>query len=121
MRVSSLRGGRHTVRVRAADPVGNVDPTPERWTWTVDRTPPQTVIVVGPRGTRRSRSAGLFFRASERGGTFRCSVDGRRYAVCKSPLRLRGLRRGTHTVRIRAVDAAGNADRTPAIRTWRIV
>jgi hypothetical protein len=107
--------------VRAADAVGNVDATPELWAWTVDRTPPQTIIVVGPRSARRSRSATFFFRASERGGTFRCSVDGRRYAPCKSPLRLRGLRRGTHTVRIRAVDMAGNVDRTPAARTWRIV
>jgi hypothetical protein len=120
-RVSGLRAGRHTFRVRAADAVGNVDATPERWTWTVDRTPPQTTVVAGPRGVRSSRTATLFFRASERGGTFRCSVDGRRYAPCKSPLRLRGLARGAHTVRIRAVDMAGNADRTPAVRTWRIV
>lgn len=38
--LSGLPDGAHTFRVRAVDPVGNVDPTPATHTWTVDTTGP---------------------------------------------------------------------------------
>jgi hypothetical protein len=117
---SGLGAGPHSFRVRAADAAGNVDPSPAKWTWTVDRTPPGTTIALGPRTGTRSTSATFFFRSSERGSSFQCSLDGRAYARCSSPWRRSGLSRATHTFRVRAADAAGNVDRTPAIRTWRI-
>jgi hypothetical protein len=117
---SRLRAGRHSFRVRAADDAGNVDRSPTRWTWTVDRVPPQTRIVLGPRSGTRSRSAAFYFRSNEPGSTFQCSLDGRRYARCRSPFRRAGLARTTHTFRVRAIDAAGHLDRTPAAHRWRI-
>jgi hypothetical protein len=119
-RYSGLRAGRHTFRVRATDAAGNADPSPTRWTWTIDRTPPRTTITRGPKSGTTSRTATLYFRSSEPGSTFRCSLDGRAYAVCTSPLRRSRLPRTTHTFRVRAVDAAGNVDRTPATYRWRI-
>lgn len=115
----SLRAGVHVLRARAVDAAGNVDATPARWTWTIDRTPPRTTITAGPRSGTSSRTATLYFKSNERGGTFRCSLDGRAFAPCRSPLRRAGFARGLHTLRVRAVDVAGNVDATPATYRWR--
>ena len=45
-----------------------------------------------------------------------CSLDGGAFADCTSPRTFTGLANGSHTVAFRAVDAAGNADPTPATR-----
>lgn len=112
LRRSALRQGRHVFVVRAIDAAGNADASPARVTWTVDTIAPRTRIV--------SRSArAVWFTAAERGVRFRCSLDGRRYADCRSPFRLGKLRPGRHTLRIRATDAAGNAERKPAPVSWR--
>jgi hypothetical protein len=86
----------------------------------IDLTPPQTTILGGPARIVGGRRAVLRFASSEAGGTFRCSLDGRPFTVCASPKTYLGLKDGTHTFRVRAVDAAGNADPTPATRTWTI-
>ena len=116
---ANLRPGKHTFRLRATDAAGNRAP-PARRIWTVDRTPPTTTVVRGPKSGTSARRATLYFRSSEPRSTFRCSLDGRSFALCKSPYRRAALGRGTHTFRVRAVDAAGNADRTPARYTWSI-
>jgi hypothetical protein len=41
---SNLTEGEHTFQVRSIDPAGNVDATPETWTWTVDATAPTVTI-----------------------------------------------------------------------------
>jgi hypothetical protein len=59
------------------------------------------------------------FGSNESGATFRCRLDGRPFRHCASPRRYRvGL--GRHALRIFAVDAAGNRDRTPAIVRFRL-
>jgi hypothetical protein len=40
-----LKAGTHTLAVRAVDEVGNVDPTPALYTWTIDLTPPKPPIL----------------------------------------------------------------------------
>ena len=49
---------------------------------------------------------------------YECSLDGAAYAGCVSPMAVTGLAEGRHTVLVRARDAAGNVDPTPASRTW---
>jgi ligand-binding sensor domain-containing protein len=44
LNLSGIADGTHTLRVRARDWVGNVDPTPATYTFEVDATPPQAVI-----------------------------------------------------------------------------
>ncbi len=50
--------------------------------------------------------------------TFNCSLDAAAFAACTSPQTYSGLTNGSHTFQVRAVDAAGNVDPTPATYTW---
>jgi Ca2+-binding RTX toxin-like protein len=88
-----------------------------------DRTPPRTKIRARPRAvltTSHARARAVFrFTANERGSSFRCKLDRKPYRPCASP-RVYMLARGRHTVRIFAIDPAGNADRTPALLSLRV-
>jgi Ca2+-binding RTX toxin-like protein len=88
-----------------------------------DTTPPRTTITRHPPNlvwarTRRRRVA-FAFASSEPGSRFRCRLDRRPYAACTSP-RAYTVGLGPHTVRIVAIDAAGNADPTPARFDFRV-
>lgn len=87
-----------------------------------DITPPRTRITRGPanKGFVLSTRARMGFGSSERGSTYRCWLDGRRQPCGDSPTRLTSLAQRTHTFQVRAVDAAGNRDRSPAVRTWTV-
>jgi beta-mannanase len=60
------------------------------------------------------------YSASESGSSFECSLDDVAFAPCTSPKSYTGLGNGQHTFRVRARDAAGNEDATPAARTWTV-
>lgn len=62
----------------------------------------------------KARAVGFAFVSNEAGGTFRCKIDRRREVPCTSPKGYTRLAYGSHTFKVRAVDAAGNADQTPA-------
>ena len=51
---------------------------------------------------------------------FHCRIDSGPWERCKRRLRLRGLGAGVHVLRARAVDRAGNRDRTPAKLRFRL-
>ncbi len=85
-----------------------------------DVTAPDTTITAGPASVTRARQATFGFSSSESGSTFECRLDSRAWRACSSPKVYRDLARGLHTVGVRATDAAGNTDPTPATRTWRI-
>jgi parallel beta-helix repeat protein len=117
--------GAHTFAVRAIDRSGHLDPTPAERTWTIvrpraDTTPPNTTIASGPDFTTVRTSATFAFTASELEATFECSLDRAEWAACRSPLALSGLSAADHELRVRAVDAAGNADATPAAYAWTV-
>ena len=117
--------GEHVLGVRAMDQAGNVDPTPASHTWMVeppppDTTPPDTTIGSGPPATTTGTTATFAFTSTEADSTFECSLDGSAYAACTSPTTLSGLSDAAHEFRVRAIDAAGNADPGPAIWTWTI-
>jgi Ca2+-binding RTX toxin-like protein len=90
----------------------------------VDRKPPQTKLGRHPakllRTKARTRRVSFRFTASERGSSFRCKIDRRPLRPCTSPRAYR-VALGRHAFRVLAVDAAGNADPTPAVFQFRLV
>ncbi|HYT11040.1 MAG TPA: DNRLRE domain-containing protein, partial [Mycobacteriales bacterium] len=117
---AGLTDGSHTFQVRATDAAGNTDPQPPSSTWTVDTVAPDTTIDSGPQGASTSDSASFDFSSNEAGATFECSLDGSAFAGCTSPAQYSGLADGSHAFQVRASDAAGNVDATPAERSWTV-
>lgn len=85
-----------------------------------DTTPPATTIDKGPKKKTKSKKATFVFSSSEVGSTFVCKVDKKAEAPCTSPLQLKKLKKGKHTLSVVATDAAGNADATPASYRWKV-
>jgi Calcineurin-like phosphoesterase len=85
-----------------------------------DTTPPDTTIDSGPPATTTSSSGSFAFSSNEPGSTFDCLLDSGSFSACASPMGYTGLSPGQHTFQVRARDQAGNADPTPASRTWTI-
>jgi hypothetical protein len=86
----------------------------------LDGTPPQTTITSGPTGTTTATSATFSFSSSETGSAFACRLDGGAWTGCASPSTRSGLAPGAHSFEVRATDAAGNIDPTPAARGWTV-
>ena len=82
-----------------------------RKTFTVDTTAPETTIDSGP--------SPFVFSSNDAGATFECKVDDGEFAACTSP-DARTFTDGTHTFAVRAKDAAGNVDPTPASKTFTV-
>ena len=118
---SSLADGAHDFQVRAIDPAGNADPTPDSHSWTIDATPPDTTIGPSqPAPLSTATGATFDFSSTELPATFQCSLDGAAFASCASPRSYSGLADGSHTFQVRAIDTATNVDPTPASYTWTI-
>lgn len=113
-----LADGTRTVRATWVDAAGRTGS--DTHTITVDGTPPETAIASGPSGDVEAADAVFTFAADEPGATFECRLDGSGFAACASPKVYGTLAKGTHTFAVRAKDAAGNVDKTPAERTWTI-
>lgn len=88
-----------------------------------DVKPPRTKVTKHPAKilwtAKRHRRVTFRFSSSEKGSSFRCKVDAKPYRPCVSP-RTFNLGLGRHAVRIEAVDAAGNVDRSPFVYRFRI-
>ncbi len=111
--------GSHTMTAVATD-TGNQTTTSTGVTFTVDNTAPETTITSANPGTTTSPSASLAFNSNEAGSTFECQIDGGAYSACTSPKTYTGLTVGSHTFNVRATDATGNVDATPATQTWTV-
>jgi hypothetical protein len=83
-----------------------------------DTDAPDTRIDDGPRSRVKSTSATFAFSSTEQNSTFECSLDDAAFTPCSSPATYADLARGKHVFRVRATDAAGNTDPTPAMRAW---
>jgi cytochrome c len=83
-----------------------------------DRQAPKTSIHAGPRGRVKADSATFRFSSSEENSTFECSLDGADFSPCSSPASYADLEEGRHIFRVKATDAEGNTDPSPATRAW---
>src|SRR5207247_496632 len=93
----------------------------------LDTTPPETSIESGPAEgslTNSPQAAFTFSGTDDRTPAtalgFNCSLDGAAFVACVNPQTYTGLAGGQHAFMVRAVDAAGNVDPTPATRTWTV-
>jgi hypothetical protein len=90
---------------------------------TTDTTPPETTIVSELSGNGKSRDATFTFSSTEpSNATFQTRLDGGIWesngmATSKT---YTNLANGTHTFEVKATDAAGNTDPTPASRSWKV-
>ena len=82
---------------------------------------PDTTIESGPTGTVLPSEVSFLFASNEPEAGFECSLDSESYSSCASPKSYPEIVRGEHTFDVRAVDAAGNRDATPATRTFQVV
>jgi hypothetical protein len=93
-------------------------------TYVEDSTAPVTRVTMGPGIKTRKRK--VVFRFADvmedpPGTSFFCRVDKAKWKPCASPFRLNHLRLSRYVVRIRAVDLAGNAEKTGAKRIFKVV
>ncbi|TMK58524.1 MAG: hypothetical protein E6G51_01870 [Actinobacteria bacterium] len=86
-----------------------------------DRKPPRTRMLKQPRKVRAGRAATFSFTSSEPGSSFQCSLDRAKFKPCASPQRYRIQKPGKHLFRVRAIDPAGNVDRTPVRRRFEVI
>ena len=95
-----------------------------------DSTRPHTRITMGPGHKTRRRAAVFRFKdAADSGpGTkFLCRFNKkgkwRKWHRCKSPVKIRRLkpRRHQYVFKVRAVDSAGNRDKKPAKRRFKVI
>jgi hypothetical protein len=84
----------------------------------VDTTAPETTIDSGPSNIFSDASASFTFSSNEVNSAFECRLDGAAFSSCASPRSYSSLADGSHTFEVRATDAAGNTDTTPASHTW---
>ena len=118
-----LTDGPHAFKVKATDPLGNVDQTPAVRKFVVDTVDPEGTITTGPAaGSKTKDTTPTFgFSSNEAGSTFECKIDTAAFGPCSGP----GLKHttaaladGQHTFRVRATDAAGNAESAAEVRTF---
>jgi Bacterial Ig domain/Bacterial Ig-like domain len=114
----TLADGAHGVSVRATDAAGNTDASAATRSFTVDTSAPDTTIDSAPPALSPDSSATVTFHATESGATYACRLDGGAWAACTSPKTYSGLNLAQHAVDVRAADAAGNADASPATASW---
>jgi hypothetical protein len=87
---------------------------------TPDTSPPETTIAGGPKHKTKKKTATFTFTSSEPGSTFECRLDENLgFSPCTSPADVK-VGKGKHTFQVRAVDAAGNVDPTPAADNWKV-
>lgn len=83
-----------------------------------DKTAPQTTIL---KKKVKGRTAKFRFVSNEAGSTFECKLDKKKFKPCRSPKKYKRLKPGKHVFQVRAIDAAGNKDKTPATRRFRVL
>jgi hypothetical protein len=118
--LTGVSEGSHTYTAKATDAAGTTSAASNARTVIVDVTPPGATIASGPEGTTGSNGARFEFASSEANSKFECRLDSATFVPCVSPKEYVGLPDGDHTFSVRAIDAAGNTDATPAGHAWTV-
>jgi hypothetical protein len=114
--------GQHELLVRARNSA-NTDPSPAAHRWTIEPLP-DTTITSSPEDPTESRDATFTFTSDQPNVTFECAFDDAvasgSFSPCESGVTYAGLVLGEHDFAVRARDAEGNVDPTPADWSWEI-
>ncbi len=86
---------------------------------------PQTVLELSPPAATNVTSATFAFSSPEPQASFECSLDGGAppgpaFVPCVSPATYQNLGDDIHVFSVRAINAAGTRDPTPAAKVWRL-
>src|SRR5207237_835638 len=81
---------------------------------------PETTITGGPEAKTKKTKAKFQFVSTETNTTFACSLDAKAFTPCPSPQTYTHLKRTKHKFAVRAIDAVGNLDPTPAQSAWQV-
>ena len=121
--IDDLPEGPGTFRVRAIDDFGNRDGTPAIDEFVVDRSEPDTRFTETPPVTSSDTSPSFAFVSSEP-GSFECRLKAGAaqgdWAPCTSPYAFSGIADGAYAFAVRARDAAGRVDSSPAEATFEV-
>jgi len=99
---------------KCSDPVAYVE----------DSLTPRTRITMGPAAKTAKRKAVIRFTdttGSSPGPVFSYKVGKKKWKACSSPLRLKKLKPGKYTVRVKASDPAGNVEAKGAKRSFKVI
>jgi RTX calcium-binding nonapeptide repeat (4 copies) len=86
----------------------------------LESVPPNTTITSGPAAATNDPTPTFSFSSSEAGSSYQCKLDSGSYGPCSSPNTTAHLADGSHTFYVRAIDAVGNVDPTPAARSFTV-
>ncbi|TPE43066.1 Ig-like domain-containing protein [Pontibacter mangrovi] len=118
---SALAEGEQRITAKAADEVGNVSAASAVRTFTVDTKAPETTIAAGPDAISNTAEPEFTFSSNEDNVSYEVSLDGGAYAaIAGNKYTANSLSDGEHTLEVRATDAGGNTDASPAAFTWTL-
>ena len=93
-----------------------------------DTDPPETAITKAPANKSGKPKAKYKFESDEPGSTFECMLKGKglkksvkKFGDCDSPRKYKRLDDGKFKFQVRAIDAAGNVDPSPAKDKFKVV
>ncbi|HSN96562.1 MAG TPA: hypothetical protein VLR10_05175, partial [Nitrososphaeraceae archaeon] len=129
-----LTDGAHIFKIRAQDNVGNMNPKPASFNWTIDTVPPTTIITnvvdsnkssITNGSNTKSNTLTFEFSGNDTGvgiDYLECSLDGASFSACTSPVQFtsENITDGTHTFEVLSVDNSTNQDPSPASFSWNV-
>lgn len=80
---------------------------------------PNTTLRKKPRKKTAKRKAAFEFVSDQPGSSFQCKLDKQPFKLCRSPFKAK-VKPGSHDFQVRAINAQGTVDPTPAAFKWRV-
>ena len=121
----ALPPGKYTFVVVAGNADGGYDDSAAKQKFEIvkpptppDTTAPETTITAHPKKVDKKKRPTFAFSSNEATATFECSLNGAPFTACASPKSVKAAK-GRNVFQVRATDAAGNVDNTPASYTWK--
>lgn len=113
--VGPLSDGEHTLSLLATDVAGNVQREAATYSWMLDTTTPDVTLLQTPPALGNQREVTFTFETAQSTTplSLRCLLDGIDRSPCASPMAF-SVSDGAHRFEVRARNALGIADPTPA-------